>query len=93
MFLGRYDFAGDPDELLGAYQRMMTALPPEMLLWHACVRTETGISVLDACPTREVFREFSTGDAFGQVRAAAGLPEPLVTELGEVVRTAGTGLG
>jgi hypothetical protein len=92
MFLGRYDFAGDPDELLGAYRRMMGALPPESIYWHACVRTDEGISVLDACPTREVFREFSTSDAFEQVRSAVGLPDPVVTEVGEVVRTAGAGL-
>ncbi len=93
MFLGRYDFAGDPDELLGAYRRMMTALPPEMIFWHACVRTADGISMLDACPSREDFREFSGGDAFDQIRSASGLPVPVVTEIGEVVRTAGSGLG
>lgn len=91
MFLGRYDFAGDPDELVGAYRRMLTAMPPEMLLWHACVRTDAGISVLDACPTQEVFRAFSRGDAFDQIRSAVGLPEPVITELGEVVHTAGAG--
>ena len=87
MFLGVYRFAGDPDELVPAYDRLLASIPAGMVELQLCVLTADGISVLDACPSREVFDEFSTSDGFAAAVEAAGLPEPTVEPLGEVHHT------
>ena len=84
MFLGAYEFDGDPDELLAAYQRLMASYPPEALLLHACTVRADGITVFDACPSEAVFRGFSTGTEFTSAMEAAGLPVPRILHHGEV---------
>jgi hypothetical protein len=84
MFLGRYRFAGDPDELLPAYDRLMTSIPPAGIYFHACISDAAGITIYDACPTPEVFAAFSTSDDFAGACAAAGLPSPDVEPLGDM---------
>jgi hypothetical protein len=84
MFLGRYDFAGDPADLRAAYDVFMGGVPADSVPFHCCVETPGGLSVLDCCPSREVFEAFSTSeDVLGAMRAA-GLPTPVVTQVGEV---------
>lgn len=78
MYLGIYDFEGDPDELLAGYERMMGSLPTGMIIFHACVVRDGGITIYDACPTQEAFEGFSTGETFKQALAAAGLPRPTI---------------
>jgi len=46
------------------------------------VVTENGISVYDACPSREVFEEFSRD--FPAAVVAVGLPAPRIVPLGDV---------
>ena len=87
MFLGVYRFAGDPDELVPAYDRLLASIPAGMVELQLCVVTADGISVFDACPSREVFDEFSTSDGFAAAVEAAGLPGPTVEPLGEVHHT------
>ncbi len=84
MFLGSYRFDGDTDRLVAAYDRLMGGFPPDTILWHTCVRREGGITVYDACPSREVFAQFSTDPAVLGAMAAAGLPAPVVEQLGPV---------
>lgn len=91
MYLGIYRFEGDPDALVEAYDRFIDQVPPGDLLWHACTRDATGITIVDACPSREVFRSFSSSPDVLAAFAAAGLPAPTVSELGDVHRTAGAG--
>lgn len=86
MYLGRYDFDGDPAALLPAYERLMAGFPPDAIHLHLCLVTTRGLTVLDACPSPEVFAEFSTSDGFARAVRAAGLPAPAVTPLGEVHR-------
>jgi hypothetical protein len=77
--LGIYRFAGDPGELLAAYDRLMAGMPAgSPPLVHLCVREPGGITIYDTCPSEEAFRGFSTSDGFHQALAAAGLPEPQV---------------
>jgi len=83
MFLGRYDFDGDPDALLKAYDRMMAAMPAEAISFHICVRRDGGITIYDTCPSAEVFAEFSCSPQTRGAMTGAGLPEPVVTPLGE----------
>ncbi len=84
MYLGSYHFRGDPDRLVGGYDRMMERFPPEMLLLHVCVRRPDGITIYDACPTAEVFRAFATSRELLAAVDGAGLPRPEVTEIGNV---------
>lgn len=86
MFLGSYRFEGDPTQLVPAYGRLMAEFPPEALLLHVCVVDDGGITVLDACPSQAVFTDFSAGAEFRDAIANAGLPEPVVTPLGDVHR-------
>jgi hypothetical protein len=74
--LGIYRFAGDPDELIPAYDRMMASMPPGVVYFHACAVEPHGITIYDACPTREAFERFATGADFQAALAAVGLPEP-----------------
>ncbi|HZU74175.1 MAG TPA: hypothetical protein VE990_15540 [Acidimicrobiales bacterium] len=84
MFLGSYDFDGDPETLLEAYNRLAAGFPPGALQLHVCVTREGGLTVFDGCPSKEVFLQFSAGEMFAAAVAAAGLPTPRVTPLGEV---------
>lgn len=85
MFLSTYDFDGDPAELLPAYDRFMAAsYPPGALLLHVCVVRDDGITVLDACPSRQVFEDFAASAEFADAVTRAGLPHPRVTPRGEV---------
>ncbi len=84
MFLGAYHFDGDPEVLLVAYGRLMQRLPPDASDLHVCVERPDGITVFDACPSREIFAGFSSGPDFRAAVDAAGLPAPRVEALGAV---------
>jgi hypothetical protein len=86
MFLGSYRFDGDPADLLPAYDRLMDAFPPALLLWHTCVVRDGGVTVYDACPSEEVFAAFSSDPMVLATMASAGLPAPVVERLGPVHR-------
>src|SRR3954451_3062274 len=87
MYLGAYDFKGDVDELVSAYDHLVAGFPPGMVMLQVCVRHDDGITVLDACPSRDDFRAFSTSDTFGGALRAVGLPDPTIREVGEVHAT------
>jgi hypothetical protein len=86
MFIGSYEFSGDPEVLLAAYDRLMAAMPPDAIDLHVCVAGDDGITVLDACPSQEVFVAFSGSAEFAAAVQQAGLPTPVVTPLGDVHR-------
>ena len=64
MFLGCYKFLGDAAELLVACDRLMKRFGPEPSDLHVCVMHGSGITVLDACPSREVFEALSGSAEF-----------------------------
>lgn len=76
MHFGIYTYDGDPDGLLAAYDRLMAGMPEEGVTFHACAVREGGITVFDACPSREAFERFSTSAEFRGAAEAAGLPAP-----------------
>ena len=84
MFLGAYRFAGDPSELISAHERLMSAFDPSALDLHVCAAGPEGIVVLDACPSEDVFRAFSTSADFRGACRRAGLPDPTIEHLGTV---------
>jgi hypothetical protein len=86
VFLGRYDFDGDPQQLLRAYDQLMTTEVVDSVGFQVCITRDGGISVFDTCPSDEVFRAFSSSPQTREAFRAAGLPEPTVTPLGQVHR-------
>ena len=76
MYLGVYEIDGDPARLLPAYDRLMAGMPDDLVHLHACAVREDGITIYDACPTREAFEQFSAGDEFRSAAESAGLPWP-----------------
>ena len=84
MYLGAAYFDGDPGELLPAYQRMLDTFGLEALDVHLCITRDGGLTVFDACPTREIYEEFIRSETFLGAIAAAGLPIPRVSGLGDV---------
>jgi hypothetical protein len=76
VYLGIYDYHGDPDHLLAAYDRLMADMPEDQLYLHACAVRDNGITIYDACPTKEAFERFSTSAEFRSASEAAGLPAP-----------------
>ena len=64
MYLGSYEFDGDPAVLMPAYERLMERFPTGAMELHVCIRRADGITVLDACPSREVFDGFSASTVF-----------------------------
>jgi hypothetical protein len=90
MYLGVYDIDGDPDELVAAYDRLMNAVPDDQVLFHACAIRNDGITIYDACPTKEAFERFSSSEEYRSAAAAAGLPMPARIE-GRPLHTARAG--
>jgi hypothetical protein len=84
VFLGAYHFDGDPAELARGHQRLLDRFPLASLDLHLCVLHDDGITVFDACPSREVFTAFSRSAEFCAAVTAAGLPSPRTEPLGEV---------
>jgi hypothetical protein len=84
MYLGAYHLDGDPAVLRPAYDALMAGFPADTLDLHVCVVREGGLTIFDACPSREEFEAFSGGADFAAALAAVGLPTPRVEPLGEV---------
>jgi hypothetical protein len=83
-YLGCYHFTADPAELLAAYDRLRASYPDSGLDLHVCVVRADGITVMDTCPDRATFVEFSSSPDFAAALAGVGLPAPAVEPLGEV---------
>jgi hypothetical protein len=84
LFLGSYHFAGGPEELLPAYERLVASMPADAAVLHICVVDDSGLTVYDACPSRDVFEQFSASAGFAEAVRAAGLPQPRVEPAGHV---------
>jgi len=84
MFLGTYRFAGGADELRAAYGRLLASIPHDGLHLHVAVTDVGGLWIYDTCPTREAFESFAASPGLQAALAGAGLPEPVVTPVGEV---------
>jgi len=84
MYLGAAYFDGDPGELLPAYQRMLEKFGLEALDVHLCIIRDGGLTVFDACPSKEIYEEFTRSETFLGAIAEAGLPVPRVSGLGDV---------
>lgn len=83
MFLGKYEFAGDPTELAAAYDRFMSEVPSDAIGFHICITHDAGITIFDTCPTEEVFAATASDPDFLAAMTLSGLPDPVVTRLGQ----------
>ena len=92
MYLAAYHFTGDPVALLKAPDRVMETYDGESLDLHVCVPQVDGVLVLDACPTRADFEQFSRSQEFRAALSAVGLPEPRIEGVGEVHTIQGSAL-
>jgi len=70
-----WTFQGDPDKLLHSYGAMFADGPVDRMRAHLCLRTDTGMIVVDTCPSREVFEGWAAGP-FPELRRRYGLPDP-----------------
>ena len=87
MFLGGCQHTGiSADQPVAAYRRLSVRIPADRLDLHACVATPTGLRVLDACPSAEVFASFSGGSDVSWLNASVGLSPAPIEPLGEVLR-------
>ena len=84
LYLGAQHFDGDPGELLPAYHRLLERFGIDTLDVHLCIVRDDGLTVLDACPSKAVYEEFTTSEMFREAVAAAGLPAPHIEGLGDV---------
>jgi hypothetical protein len=84
MFAGSYTFTGDVEELKAAHTKMLEILGAEGLYLHVAIAGDNSLTVIDACPSEDVFKQFSQGDFFRSLREKVGLPEPEVALLGDV---------
>jgi len=84
MFLGLYRFEGTPSALLSAYDKLSKMMPRENLHLQVCISDDSGISIYDACPTREIFEAFSSSPDLQAALHGAGLPQPEINRIGEV---------
>ncbi len=84
VFLGAYHFDGATPELLDGYDRLVAQFPPGVIDLNVCVARTDGITVFDACPSRDAFEGFSQSAEVLAAVGAAGLPAPRVEQLGDV---------
>jgi hypothetical protein len=73
-------FRGDPDDLLRRYEAMVAEIPAANMKLHLCLRADDGIVLVDTCPSKQAFDEFSAGEGFRSLRERHGLPEPEAVE-------------
>lgn len=85
MYLSRYSFDGDPDDLTEAYLRLADMLPADSIDLRVVVRRADGLDVYDACPDEATFRAFSVSAEFHGALTSAGFPAPTINGLGDVV--------
>jgi hypothetical protein len=80
-----WEYVGDPDELAAGYEAMVAEVPTDNMRFAACVRTATGILVIDTCPSQEVFEEFFGRPEVRMLMAHHGLGDPVSVVDGPVV--------
>jgi hypothetical protein len=78
-------FVGDPDELAAGYEALLAEVPAANLRFAACVRTPTGIVMVDTCASREDYEGFFARADVRALLARHGLGDPVSVVDGPVV--------
>ena len=84
MFVAAYTFEGDVEELKAGHARMLEQMGTDGIFMHVGVVGDGKLTVLDACPSKEVHDEFAHGEFFASLVAKCGLPFPTIEPLGDV---------
>jgi hypothetical protein len=84
MFVSAYTFTGDVEELKASHAKMLEILGTDGMFMHVAVVGDGKLTLLDACPSEDVFKQFSQGEFFRSLLAKVGLPEPSIEPLGDV---------
>ena len=84
MFVAAYTFRGDVEELKAGHDKMLDILGRDGIFLHVAVVGDGKLTILDACPSEDVFKQFSQGEFFRSLVAKVGLPEPSIEPLGDV---------
>ncbi len=85
-----FRWEGDPDELLGAYDREFEhPVPREQprRISHTCARGDDGIVIVDVWESAEDFYKMMNDPVFQSPEAAGWQPEPQLLEIYEVHAT------
>jgi hypothetical protein len=83
MNLNLYAFTGDPETLLARWNDALAGFDKSDFLLHVAATTETGLTVLDVCPTEADFQGWINGDAWQHIKTRLG-GDVVVTRLGEI---------
>ncbi|MDX6560824.1 MAG: hypothetical protein QOD65_638 [Gaiellales bacterium] len=67
---------GDPADLLDRYDALLAEMPTANMRLHLCLRASDGIVIVDTCPSRQVFQEFTSSEIFSGMLERHGLPFP-----------------
>jgi hypothetical protein len=89
MYASIWKFEGDPDALVTAYEAFAAELPEPTL--QLALRAPDGLVVVDTCPTRDAFVDFTSDPAVHARLAHHGLGFPAELDGYEVHRTVGCG--
>jgi hypothetical protein len=84
MFVASYTFTGDVETLKAGHAKMLELMGTDGTFMHVAVVGDGQLTILDACPSREVFEGFSQGEFFLSLLTKCGLPQPKIEPLGEV---------
>ena len=85
MFVASYTFVGNTDQLKAGHAKMLDTLGKDGMFMHVALEGDEQLTVLDACPSEAVFKEFSQGEFFRMLVDKCELPMPTIVGLGEVV--------
>jgi hypothetical protein len=67
---------GNPADLLDRYDALLAEMPTANMRLHLCLRASDGIVIVDTCPSRQVFQEFTSSEIFSGMLERHGLPFP-----------------
>jgi hypothetical protein len=69
-------FSGDPDALAEAYESFTAELPEDVMRLHLALRAPDGLVIVDTCPTRQDFVDFTSDPGVHAKLHAHGLGLP-----------------
>jgi hypothetical protein len=67
---------GDPADLPDRYDALLAEMPTANMRLHLCLQAADGIVIVDTCPSRQAFQEFTGSEMFRGMLERHGLPYP-----------------
>lgn len=79
MHASMWTFDGDSDDLVSRYEQLVARIGEQHLTFHMCLRTPTGMMLVDTCPSQDAFVGFLNGGILDLLEEV-GLPAPTVED-------------